>query len=177
MAGKIILNLAVSLDGYIADEHGGYDWIKGSGNPQLNTADRWDHGKFLAGVSAVIMGRACYDQGFHEDFRDKPVYVITSRETADHGSVRFISGDIPEKIEEIRKQGSGDVYLFGGGVSIDPLLKAGIIDEYIIGIIPVILGSGRPLFLGGSRVIPLTMTHYYIEDGIVILRYEPRRPE
>lgn len=46
MRGKIILNLAMSLDGYIADEKGGFDWIVGDGNSDLNTTQVWDYENF-----------------------------------------------------------------------------------------------------------------------------------
>ena len=71
MNGKIILNLAISLDGYIADENGGFDWIIGDGNNTLNTDEKWDYDKFLEDIDVVVMGKNCYDQGFHKDFVEK----------------------------------------------------------------------------------------------------------
>ncbi|MBU3805197.1 MAG: dihydrofolate reductase family protein, partial [Candidatus Cellulosilyticum pullistercoris] len=68
-----------------------------------------------------------------------------------------------------------DVFLFGGGILIDAFLKADIIDEYIIGIIPTILGEGRPLFLGNHPKIDLSLQEFVTEDGIVILRYSRRK--
>lgn len=174
MQNKIVLNLAVSLDGFIADEHGGYDWIKPSGKKQLNTHSMWSHEKFLKRISAVVMGKACYDQLLHIDYADKDVYVITSKELVDHGNIHFIHSDICRQITELKEQADGDIYLFGGGKSIDPILKAGLIDEYIIGIIPIILGKGIPLFRPDNPTIPLTLTNDYVANGIVILRYIPR---
>ena len=55
MNGKIILNLAVSLDGYIADLDGGYDWIVGDGNSTLNTENKWSHDKFLENIDVVVI--------------------------------------------------------------------------------------------------------------------------
>ena len=71
MNGKIILNLAISLDGYIADENGGFDWIIGDGNNTLNTDEKWDYDKFLEDIDVVVMGKNCYVQGFHKDFVEK----------------------------------------------------------------------------------------------------------
>lgn len=174
MPSKTILNLAISLDGFIADEDGGYDWIQPAGDPSLNTKIAWSHGEFVKGISAVVMGRRCYDQGFHRDYADKQVYVITSRPGADDGNVHFIHGDVCAAISALRQRVDGDIYLFGGGIAIDPLLKAGMIDEYIVGIIPIILGKGIPLFLQGNPAVPLYLTHCYVEDGVPILRYNPR---
>ena len=78
MNGKIILNLAISLDGYIADEDGGFDWIVGDGSPTLNTENKIDFPKFLEDIDVVVMGRNCYDQNFHKDYKDKDVYIATS---------------------------------------------------------------------------------------------------
>lgn len=79
MGRKIILNLAMSLDGYIAKKNGDYDWIKGQGDNSLNTKDKWSYEEFLNDVDVVLMGRDCYDCGFHKDFAGKKVFVATSK--------------------------------------------------------------------------------------------------
>lgn len=60
---------------------------------------------------------------------------------------------------------------------LDSFLREDIIDEYIIGIIPVILGKGRPLFLHGTPQIALRLHDYFFEDGIAILRYTKKKKE
>ncbi len=174
MAGRIILNLAISLDGFIADENDGYDWIVPSGDAALNTNERWSHDKFLEQVSAVVMGKRCFDLDMHKEYADKDVYVVTSQQVEDYDNVHFIAGDIPDKVQELQKVTDGDIYLFGGSMSIDPILKAGLIDVYVIGVIPVILGRGIPLFLPDNPMISLHLTGQYVEDGIVVLRYVVR---
>ena len=57
MAAKLILNIAVSLDGYIADKAGGYAWITGHGDAGQNTKAQFSFDKFLAGCGTVVMGR------------------------------------------------------------------------------------------------------------------------
>ena len=74
------------------------------------------------------MGKKCYDQGFLDDFKDKKVYVATTKELEDHDNINFINGDICKVIEEERKKEGKDIFLFGGGVLIDSFLKADIID-------------------------------------------------
>ena len=54
MSGKIVLNLAISLDGYIADENGGFEWIVGDGNSALNTDLKWDYKKFLEDFIKIL---------------------------------------------------------------------------------------------------------------------------
>lgn len=173
MRGKIILNLSISLDGYIADSDDGYDWIQPSGDSKLNTKAVRKHEQFLEQVSAVVMGKRCYDLGMHTEYGGKQVYVVTSKKPEDYDNIHFIGGDVCRQVVELSKTTPGDIYLFGGGISIDSLLTAELIDEYIIGIIPIILGKGIKLFLEDNPTIPIHLTHYYVEDGVV--RYIPRR--
>ena len=98
MSRKIILNLAISIDGYISEEDGSYDWIVGDGNTSLNTEKRQDFNKFLDGIDIVVMGKRCYDQEFHKDFLNKKVYVATSEDLEDYENIRFINKDIVKVI-------------------------------------------------------------------------------
>ena len=173
MNGKIILNLAISLDGYIADENGGYEWIIGDGNSTLNTEAKWDYTKFLEDIDAVVMGRTCYDQGMHKDFKEKDVYIATSKDIEDYDNYHFISGDIVKTISNLRNEVK-NIFLFGGGGVIDNFLKADVIDEYIIGIIPTILGKGRKLFLDNNPKIDLSLQYYSVEDGVIVMKYSRR---
>ena len=147
MSRKIILNLAMSIDGYIADEDGGFDWIVGDGDSSLNTNNKWDFNKFLENIDVVVMGKKCYDSNFHNDYKNKKVYVATSKELEDYDNIHFINGDIVKVIEEERQKEGKDIYLFGGGIVIDNFIKADVIDEYIIGVIPTILGKGIPFVI------------------------------
>lgn len=173
MPGKIILNLAISLDGYIADEDGGFDWIVGDGNSNLNTEVKWDYAKFLEDIDVVVMGKNCYNQGFHEDFKNQSIYVVTSQNIEDYDGYHFINGDVCKIISDLRDEDK-NIFLFGGGGLVDNFLKANIIDEYIIGIIPTILGKGRPLFLGNNPKIDLNLQSYIVEDGVIIMKYSKR---
>ena len=173
MDGKIILNLAVSLDGYIADNHGGYEWIVGDGNSTLETENKWCHNKFLEDIDVVVMGKKCFDQGMHKDFSDKEVYIATSNKLEDFENYHFINDDIVEEIEKLKNKGK-NIYLFGGGILIDSFIKANVIDEYIIGVIPTILGKGIKLFHEANTKIELNLEYYAVEDGIVIMKYSKR---
>lgn len=171
---KIILNLAMSLDGYICDNDGGYDWIVGDKDKSLDTKNKWDFNKFLDSIDVVVMGRNCYDQNMHSDFKDKKVYIATSKEMKDYDNIHFIKDDVTKVIEEEKKNNGKDIWLFGGGILVDNFIKKDLIDEYIVGIIPTILGKGRPLFLGNNPKIDLHLKKIISEEGIVILKYEKR---
>jgi len=159
MSGKIIMNLAISIDGYIADESGGFDWIVGQGDTSIDTAERSEFEEFLTGIDIVVMGKNCYDQGFAKEYPTKTVYVATSEEKEDEGK---------------EKDNGKNIFLFGGGGLVDHFVKANAIDEYIVGIIPTILGKGRPLFLGNNPMIQLHLDKYTVSDGVAVFHYSKR---
>lgn len=177
MARKIVMTLAMSLDGFIASDDGSFNWIQGDGNSSLNTENLWSYEKFLGNVDVVVMGKRCYEQDLHKDFKDKKIYVATSEKLEDYENISFIGGNIVGIIndEKINVDGK-DIFLFGGGVLVDNFIKENAIDEYIIGIIPIILGVGRPFFQGNNPEIKLKMNSYSIQDGIAILSYSKRKP-
>jgi dihydrofolate reductase len=168
MSGKIILNLAMSIDGFIAKEDDTYAWIKGCNNAAFDTDRKYDYPAFLRGVDIVVMGRRCYELGMHADFADKTVYVATTQPIPNHDNVVFID-TITDTLKRERANGK-TIYLFGGGVLVDAFIKG----EYIVGIIPTILGAGIPLFLDRNPEIPLSLTGYFVEDGMVVLQYVRR---
>lgn len=174
MDRKIILSLSMSVDGFISDLDGGFDWISGDGDTTQNTKKQWNYTAFLKGIDVVVMGKNCYDQKFHEDFNDKKIFVATSKPIADYDNIHFISGDICKPILEERRRKGKDIFLFGGGLTIDSFVAADLIDEYIIGIVPIILGKGRPLFAGSNPTITLKLDTYSIESGVVVLYYSKR---
>ncbi len=172
MNRKIIMNLAMSIDGFIADENGGFDWIVGDGNNRLNTEKQWDYNKFLDRIDTVVMGKNCYDQKFYEEFKEKTVFVATSKSMDDYENINFINGDICKVILDEKKKEGKDIFLFGGGILIDSFIKADIIDEFIVGIIPTVLGKGRPLFFGNNPTVKLKLEEYYIDNGVTVLCYK-----
>lgn len=174
MARKIILNLAMSLDGFIADQAGGYDWIKGDGNKSLNTPNTYDYNQFLEDVDLVVMGKRCYDQSMHLEYPHKAVWIVTHEALENHENLHFVGEDFCQHLQNEKEKEGKSIYLFGGGVVIDAVLKAGLIDEYWIGIIPVILGSGRPLFHPANPTIELELLELIADEGIVVMKYKPK---
>lgn len=176
MDGKITLHLAISIDGFIADNDGGFDWIHGQGDDVLDTEQDYPFSDFLRDTQVVVMGNHSYQQGFlnaNAEYEGKKIYVATSAAQKDKDNIHFIAGNIVDVIVKERDAGK-NIFLFGGGITIDPFIKANAIDNYIIGIIPMILGEGRPLFLGGNPAIPLHLDKYSVRDGIPVLHYSKR---
>ena len=188
---QIILYIAASLDGFIADAAGGVDWLP----PGDDGDDKRRYADFYAAVAALIMGRRTYDQV--RQFGDwpypgKPVYVFTARppDAAPPPGVRFIQTDAAAFARTVAPQhAAGPLWLVGGADLANQFRSAGLIDEYRVFVIPIILGQGISLFGGGvgnadsdaqgndagnAAPTPLRLveTQTY-SDGIVMLRYRP----
>ena len=159
--GKVLLDMAVSLDGFIAgpnDEDGGlHDWFfSPSGAEAVDESVR--------ATGAIVLGRRTYDQGDSMDgFADSPYtvehFVLTHDvpEEAAKGEMTFIFvTDGIESAIERAKAASGDRNVaVGGGASIaQQCLKAGLVDEIQVHLVPVLLGEGIRLFehLGGGKI-------------------------
>jgi dihydrofolate reductase len=172
---KIVLNLAISLDGYIADEGGGFDWIKGDGDKSHDTKKQFDFSKFTDSVDIIVMGRIAYEDCLEimESFKSKKILIATSKKlTSKYDNVEFFKGDVVSQILELKKESGKDIWLFGGGELVAPFIKADVIDEYIIGIIPIILGSGKKLFNNSNPTLKLNLIESTVQEGIIINRYK-----
>jgi dihydrofolate reductase len=174
---KIILFLAMSLDGYIADRDGGVGWLVGQdpGADDMVSYDEW-----IQGIDTVIMGANTYRQITEELSPDKwlypglATYVITHdpRETTEE--IRFTGEGPCDLVKRLRKEDGKDVWICGGADLAQQLMEADQIDQYYISVIPTILGSGIRLFgiQEKERKLKLMQTKNY--HGIVDLVYERR---
>lgn len=174
---KIILNLAISLDGYISDLEGGFTWIVGHGDTSIDTEKSFDFKEFTDTVDTVIMGSVAYEDcvlSGLDTYDTYDLFVATHRNFEHRKGVEFIKGDICNKILDLKKKEGKNIWLFGGAGLTDAFIKADIVDEYIIGIVPTILGEGRRLFLENNPKIDLKLTECTVQDGMTILRYIKR---
>jgi dihydrofolate reductase len=140
--------IATSLDGYIATSDGGLNWLTEAPNPE-----RSDYGfaEFIDGIDAIVMGRNTFETvlSFGVWPYARPVFVLSEhlREIPENlaGKASILSGDIRSLVEDLRQQGYANLYI-DGGLTIQSFLAADLIDEMIITRLPVLLGSGIPLF-------------------------------
>ena len=183
--GQIIYYVAASLDGFIADANGGVDWL-----PQ-GDSDDYGYADFYAGVEALVMGRRTYDQvlGFGQwPYAGKPTYVFTAHPPDDNPySVEFVDTNPSEFVRTVAPQYDGTVWLVGGAALAEQFRRTGLIDEYMIHVMPTILGRGVPLFSDAPQTSPrhsresgnprltrleLVATQSF-DDGAVMLHYRP----
>jgi dihydrofolate reductase len=142
--------IATSIDGFIATRDGGLEWLEEYGNP-----DGQDHGysDFMARVDAIVMGRRTFEKvlGFGAWPYEKPVYVLTRAAYLESASekARVVPGGPPDVVEYARAHGHTRLYV-DGGRTIQSFLEHDLIDEMIITTIPIVLGSGIPLFGDGQ---------------------------
>lgn len=175
---KLIFNLAMSLDGYLSREDGSFDWIVGDNDKSHDSKEQFDFSKFLESIDTVIMGRKAYEDLPEESismYDDKKVYVVTSKKLVEKlKNVEFVNRDIFELVLKLKEEKGKDIWLYGGAVLADLFIKNDVVDEYIVGIIPTILGSGRKLFLENSHKVDLHFQESYVSEGVVIIKYVRR---
>ncbi|MFN8574712.1 MAG: dihydrofolate reductase family protein [Gemmatimonadaceae bacterium] len=165
--------IATSLDGFIARTDGGIDWLPAP----ASGGEDYGYSEFMNTVDALVMGRHTFELAmtFGTWPYRKPVYVLTSRPESLPSllpdRVRALSGSPREVVETVRRDGCQHVYVDGGN-TIQRFLRAGLVNRMIITTIPVLIGTGIPLFGPLERDIALTHvgTRAY-DDGLVQSEY------
>jgi dihydrofolate reductase len=154
---KCSVFIAASLDGFIARPNGDLDWLPGSEGSGMEDEDHGYH-EFMDTVDVVIMGRGTFDKvlTFGAWPFTKPVVVLSTRaiELPPKAQVEAMSGTPTEILNRLASRGWKHAYV-DGGVTIQRFLEAGLIQRMIITRIPVLIGSGIPLFGPVTRDIRL----------------------
>jgi dihydrofolate reductase len=102
-----------------------------------------------------------------------PCYVITRQNLPNEDNLTFHGGDVEALVNRLKKEGRGDIYCDGGGQIVKLFMEADLIDEYIISIIPTLLGSGKRLFSGGATPGSIRLIKQeQFSSGLVQLKYE-----
>jgi dihydrofolate reductase len=159
---KVKLFIASSLDGYIAREDGGIDWL-------FSDAD-YGYRQFYDSVDTVIMGRKTHEleQKLGVRHEGKKSYVFSRRKSGGE----FVH-DAAEFTRQLVQENGKDIWLEGGGEVVSALMDEGLVDEIILSIHPIILGTGIPLFKSKMKEAKLELinsTAY--ESGLVQLHYQ-----
>ena len=145
---NISLFIAVSLDGYIAKPNDDLSFLK------LVEKEGEDYGyaEFTDTIVTIIVGRRTYDYVLreigpsHYDNGQRDVYVLTTTTRPKVGRTNFFTGNITELVKRLKNEKGKNIYCDGGAEVINELLKHGLIDEFIISVIPILLGNGIRLF-------------------------------
>lgn len=164
---KIVLNLAVTLDGFIEGQNGEYDWC---------FADQ-DYGMkdLFSRIDTILLGRKSYELLIKTEAAPYPEmvkYVASRTLNSVISEAKLIGDDLENEVEGIKKQKGKDIWLFGGADLTNSLLKAGLVDEMQLSIHPLLLGSGKPLFKRLDQRVGLNLieTKNY-STGLVQVHY------
>lgn len=174
--GKVLLYIAISLDGFIATPDGGVAWLDGFNVPD----EDYGYNTMYARLGAVVMGGITYRQilGFGHWYGGSNVksYIVTrgKLENPPNQDAVAFSGDVRDLVTKIRAETDKDIWLVGGADLVVQFMQHNLIDEYHISIMPVILGRGIPLFkgatLGKSQSVKLDTVKSY-PNGVVQVIY------
>lgn len=170
---KIILYIAVSLDGYIAGNDGSLDFLSLVENP----SEDYGYLEFTKSIDTVVMGRKTYDKvlSFGIDFphKNKKCFVVTKTKQGKDDNVEFWNKDPGELIRNLLDQEGKNIFIDGGAALVDALMKLDLIDRYILSTVPVFIGDGIPLFKPGRPNMKLQLLHSVsYSSGLVQNWYE-----
>ena len=175
---KIVLFIAMSLDGCIADRSGGVDWLTGQGEGETFDA----YGAFIREVDTVLMGWNTYRQVTEElspgswPYEGLTCFVFTHRQPPAErpAGVTFTAEAPCALVRRLRTQPGGVIWVCGGADLARQLMAEDMIDRYYLSVIPTLLGGGIRLFGVSDRERKLRLIETRSYDGIVDLVYERR---
>ncbi|MET4783544.1 dihydrofolate reductase family protein [Glaciihabitans sp. UYNi722] len=171
---------ATSLDGYLADAENSLDWLLQFGD---GSGDAYE--QFIADVGAVVMGSTTYEWILNQQVLEdpdhptawvylQPTWVFSSREqrVVEGADIRFVRGDVAAVHADMAAVAVGkNIWIVGGGDLAGQFHDRGLLDELIIWVAPVTLGSGAPLLPRSIVTPPMTLTSVSMEGPFAQLRY------
>lgn len=176
---RIILDLAVSLDGFIEGKNGEVDWC--IMDPDMGFTN------FLYQIDTILYGRKSYDlwgqynpknevsdteKEIWKLIHSKEKYVFSRTQKGTDNKTRFINDNILEEINKLKKKPGKDIWLYGGASLITTFINLGLVDEFRLSIHPVVLGEGKPLFIDIKQRINLKMVNTRtFSSGVVQIIY------
>jgi dihydrofolate reductase len=177
---KVVLDLAITLDGFIEGPNGEIDWCIMDDDMQFD--------KFLDSIDTIFYGRVSYDmwgnyqaeagatqaeKQLWEAVHSKNKYVF-SHTAKDDGKATIIAGDIEKRVIELKNTPGKNIWLYGGAGLITTFIELGLIDVYRLSVHPVALGNGKPLFKDLNQRLNLNLADTKVfKSGVVQLIYEP----
>lgn len=166
---KVILAVAVSLDGFIEGPNGEYDWCF--------TDQDYGLSDFFKRVDTIFIGRKTYEmslgiEGGGAGFPKFKEYIFSTTLDKVKDGATLINGDIKTQVDEIKKERGKNIWLFGGAGLTTSLMNLGLVDELSLAVHPILLGGGKPLFNNIKDRIKLTLVDTKtFSTGLVSLTY------
>jgi dihydrofolate reductase len=165
---KIVLGVAVSLDGLIEGPNGEFDWCF--------TDQDYGMAAFLETVDAILYGRKSYELMLRWEggnpFGQLKSYVFSNSWKGEQKDFELVSGDVISRVNELRRSPGKSIWLFGGADLTASLMNAGLVDELWLSVHPIVLGAGKPLFNGVRDRVTLQLVESRpYKTGLLSLRY------
>ena len=157
---KVVLFIAMSLDGYIADGNGGVAWLNGHGNDNENIDT---YTEFTKDIDTVLMGWNTSHQVVTElspqewVYNKFTTYVLTHKECNSSQQIHFTSENPVLLLERLKQEAGKDIWICGGANLVQQLVSKNMIDKYYISVIPTLLGNGVRLLGNIDREIKLRL--------------------
>ncbi|MBI5325141.1 MAG: dihydrofolate reductase [Ignavibacteriae bacterium] len=172
---KVIVYIAVSIDGYIAKKDGDISWL----SIVEKEGEDYGYSDFIKTIDTVIMGRKTYDKvlSMVENFphKDKKCYIITHTKKPHQDNLEFYTGDLKELVSNLKSEKGNNIFIDGGSEIINYLMKCNLIDEFVISILPILLGDGIKLFKEGNPDDLYELLNVNTFDtGLVQLHYKKK---
>lgn len=179
MKRKIILDLAVTLDGFIEGKNGEVDWCI--------MDEEMGFDRFLNQIDTIFYGRKSYDlwgqftpgneqeeaeKQFWELVHRKEKYVFSRTQKGTDQKAVFINDNLLEEVDRIKNKPGKDIWLYGGASLITTFIRLGLVDEFRLSVHPVVLGEGKPLFADVRQRLNLKLADTKsFSSGVVQLIY------
>jgi len=167
---EVVYYVAMSLDGYIATPDGGVDWLA----PFQSGEEDYGYAAFFASVDALLMGSHTYEQILtfgSWPYERKPCWVF-SRRPLDSTQAEITNKKPKDVLTDLDKRGHARAWLVGGAALATSFRSLGLINEYLVSVIPTILGAGIPLLKPGDPIERLSLIESkQFKSGLMQLRY------
>jgi len=172
---EIIYYVVASLDGFIATPDGGVEWL----SPFEGTGEDYGYAEFYASVDVLLMGSRTYEQALtfgRWPYEGKPSLVLSKRRLRPGRADVTVSADPPARVaSHLQSLDYRRCWLVGGAALAGSMRAAGLISQYVVSLVPVVLGDGIPLFgqQGPRERLTLASSRAFA-NGLVQVTYTTR---
>ncbi|WP_010676714.1 dihydrofolate reductase family protein [Bacillus timonensis] len=176
---KVLLDLAVTLDGFIEGPKGEIDWCIMDSDMNFK--------EFLNQIDTILYGRKSYDlwgtytpdmevsdteKEIWELVHSKEKYVFSKTHKRSENNVIYINENIVAEINKLKNKPGKDIWLYGGSSLITTFVNSGLVDEFRLSVHPIVLGEGKPLFIDIKQRLNLKLVETKrFSSGVVQLCY------
>jgi dihydrofolate reductase len=183
---NVILSAAISFDGFIEGPNGEIDWIIFGENE--GTSDLM---QLVEEIDTVLYGRVSYEmwgnpeitedssdfeKNFYGPLLKMDRYVFSRTKDEFEGNVKVVSDKIAETIAALKSRPGKSIWLYGGASLVTTFMNLDLVDEFWLGVMPVILGKGKPLFTNVEQRHRLRLKESKASpSGVISVRYETVR--